>query len=56
MKTILLLITITLTGCLPEEPHVPTKATCTADNWRVDPETNEIITDDQGAAIQCVFI
>lgn len=49
-------LVIFLSGCIPEVPDVPTAATCTADGWRVDPLTGEIITgDDDGAAIKCEF-
>lgn len=53
---LLLLIVFAVTGCLPEVPEIPTKAYCTADGWRFDPVTLEIITDDStGAAMECDF-
>ena len=53
-EKLLIIICLLLTGC-PFEPDIPKEATCTADGWRVDIQTGDIITNDSGSAIKCTF-
>lgn len=58
-----LLITLLLTGCIPDMPQVPTGATCTQDGFVLRPvihdpldiTTWEFVLEDDGSAMTCVF-
>ena len=59
----IILLSIFLTGCLPEEPAIPTGALCTMDGFVLRPVIDEITTiedlqlilDENGAPMTCVF-
>ena len=59
----IILLSIFLTGCLPEEPAIPTGAMCSMDGFVFRPVIDDItqiqdmqlILDDSGEAMTCVF-
>ena len=58
-----LILTILLTGCIPDIPEVPTGANCTSDGFVLRPVINdpsdittwEFVLDETGKAMTCTF-
>ena len=59
----ILILTLILTGCLPEVPEIPTTAQCTLDGFVLRPvlsdvtniETLQFVLDESGEAMTCTL-
>ena len=58
-----LILTILLTGCIPEVPEIPSGASCTMDGFVLRPvlddvtnlESLQFVLDETGEAMTCTF-